>query len=387
MQSQLSGQPLAAFIRREIEVNGPMTVAQFMAWALYHPEHGYYMKGPNIGPRGDFTTSPEASPAFGKLLATHVAEVDVLLEHPPASDIVECGPGRGTLANQLLDALEAQNPSLYARSTYWLVEISPALTKLQKELLIPRHGDKCRWVADLDLIPQSIQGALIANEFIDAFPVHVIENRDGTLMEQYVEKSGEEGFAICLGTPSTPALLEFVQSYKIELQPGEQIEVNLSMIEWLKSLGRKLEKGAAAIFDYGDTYPGRYSEARRQGTLLGYFGGAVTSDITAHPGEQDLTALVDFTALKDAAEATGLTQLAMTRQVHFLLGLGLGEPAVKDTEIGRTADINAILEYRRGIQALVSMEGLGRFHVALFSKGIDSESARANLSGLRYADM
>ncbi len=87
-----------------------MTVAQFMAWALYHPEHGYYMTGPNIGPRGDFTTSPEASPAFGKLLATHVAEVDALLGHPPAFDIVECGPGRGTLAYQLLDAQEAQYP-------------------------------------------------------------------------------------------------------------------------------------------------------------------------------------------------------------------------------------------------------------------------------------
>jgi len=387
MQSQLSGQPLAALLRREIEANGPMTVAQFMAWALYHPEHGYYMKGPNIGPRGDFTTSPEASTAFGKLLATHVAEVDVLLEHPPAFDIVECGPGRGTLAYQLLDALEAQYPSLYERSTYWLVEISPALTKLQKELLVPRHGDKCRWVADLDSIPHAIQGALIANEFIDAFPVHVIENRDGTLMEQYVEKIGDEGFAICLDKPSDPALLEFLQNYGIDLQPGEQIEVNLAMREWLTSLGRKLEKGVAAIFDYGDTYPGRYSEARRQGTLLGYFGGSVTSDITAHPGEQDLTALVDFTALKDGAEAAGLTQLTLTRQAHFLLGLGLGEPAVKDAEIGRTADINAILEYRRGIQALVSMEGLGRFHVALLSKGIDPESARAKLSGLRYANI
>ncbi len=159
-------------------------------------------------------------------------------------------------------------------------------------------------------IPHPIQGALIANEFIDAFPVHVIENREGTLMEQYVEKSGEDGFAICLDKPSTPALLEFLQSYKIELQPGEQIEVNLAMTEWLDSLGRKLEKGVAAIFDYGDTSPGRYSGARRQGTLLGYFGGAVTSDITANPGEQDLTALVDFTALKDGPKPPDLRSLA-----------------------------------------------------------------------------
>ncbi|HKP54253.1 MAG TPA: SAM-dependent methyltransferase [Chloroflexia bacterium] len=387
MQSQLSAQPLAEFIRREIEAKGPVTVEQFMAWALYHPEHGYYMTGPNIGPRGDFTTSPEASPAFGKLLTRHVADVDALLEYPPAFDIVECGPGRGTLAAHLLEELEAKQPSLYRRSRYWLVEISPSLTQAQKELLVPKYGDRCRWAADLEAIPHAIEGALIANEFIDAFPVHVIENRDGVLMEQYVGNGEEAGFRIYLDKPSDPALIDFLMGYEIDLQPGEQVEVNLAMQQWLHSLGRKLERGVAAIFDYGDTAPGRYSEARRQGTLLGYFGGSVTSDITAHPGKQDLTALVDFTALKDAAEAAGLTQVCLTRQAHFLLGLGLGEPSATEAEIGRTPDINAILEYRRGMQALVSMEGLGRFHVSLLSKGIDPERARANLSGLRYSSL
>src|SRR5262245_29913526 len=98
-----------------------------MNWALYHPHYGYYSTGPKIGPRGDFTTSPEASPAFGRLLANHVADLDTLLDHPDRFDVIECGPGLGTLARGLLDALAAEKPDLYERLRYYLVEISPAL--------------------------------------------------------------------------------------------------------------------------------------------------------------------------------------------------------------------------------------------------------------------
>jgi SAM-dependent MidA family methyltransferase len=378
---------LADFIRSRIAATGPITMAQFMEWALYHPQHGYYMTGPSIGPRGDFTTSPEASPAFGRLLARHVAEVDALLDQPPAFDIVECGPGRGTLALQILDHLKSEYPALYLRATYWLVEISPALLQTQQGLLTPTHAGKCSWVMDIGSIPHDLEGALLANEFIDAFPVHVIENEGGTFREQYVENAEPGGFKITLGEPSSLALVEFLTKYRIELRPGERIEVNLAMRDWLLSLGNKLRRGLATIFDYGDTSPARYSEARRQGTLLGYFGGAVTHDVTARPGKQDLTALVDFTALKDAAEEAGLTEIGQTRQAHFLLGLGLGTTETAESVAGHTADVSALLDYRRGIQALVSMEGLGRFHVSLLAKGLDRNSARLKLSGLRYVDL
>jgi SAM-dependent MidA family methyltransferase len=378
---------LVDFIRSRIAATGPITMAQFMEWALYHPQHGYYMTGPSIGPRGDFTTSPEASPAFGRLLARHVAEVDALLEHPATFDIVECGPGRGTLAVQILDHLKAEYPTIYERATYWLVEISPALRQMQKDLLTPTHASKCSWVRRLENIPHDLEGALLANEFIDAFPVHVIENEDGTLREQYVENAEPGGFNITLGEPSNLALVEFLTKYNIELRPGERIEVNLAMRDWLLSLGRKLRRGVATLFDYGDTSPARYSEARKQGTLLGYFGGAVTHDVTARPGKQDLTALVDFTTLKDTAEEAGLTEIAQTRQAHFLLGLGLGTTETAESFAGHTADVSALLDYRRGIQALVSMEGLGRFHVSLLAKGVDQHVARNSLAALRYVDL
>src|SRR5690349_3218747 len=110
-----------------------------MEWALYHPQYGYYSGGPAIGPRGDFTTSPEASSAFGQLLANHVADVDRLLGHPSILHVVECGPGLGTLARDLLDVARDRLPDLYGRMRYWLVEVSPGLTATQKDLLAPGH--------------------------------------------------------------------------------------------------------------------------------------------------------------------------------------------------------------------------------------------------------
>src|SRR5438094_8248795 len=104
------GNALVDWIRHRLSDGGPVTFAQFMEWALYHPKYGYYSVGPNIGPRGDFTTSPEASSAFGRLLATHAMDIDTLLDHPATFHLIECGPGRGTLAGDLLDALSLSHP-------------------------------------------------------------------------------------------------------------------------------------------------------------------------------------------------------------------------------------------------------------------------------------
>src|SRR5438094_187072 len=121
-QSDGAGQenrPLLGWICDRLAEDGPVTFARFMEWALYHPEFGYYSVGPDIGPRGDFTTSPEASSAFGQLLAAHAMEIDALLGQPPTFHLIECGPGRGTLARDLLDALIQGEPELYRRLRYW----------------------------------------------------------------------------------------------------------------------------------------------------------------------------------------------------------------------------------------------------------------------------
>ncbi|MFL5734510.1 MAG: class I SAM-dependent methyltransferase [Chloroflexia bacterium] len=376
--------PLLDWICERIRERGPVTVAQFMEWALYHEQLGYYSRGPQIGPRGDFTTSPEASTAFGRLLANHLFDIDALLGHPAHFHVIECGPGLGTLAKDLLDELSSSRPDVYARTRYWLVEISPGLTAAQQTLLSPEHGGVARWARSLDEMPEGVDGALLANEVVDAFPVHVLENRGGLIMEHYVEAAPGAELRIGYGPPSRPELMTFLDKYGIDLKPGQRLEVNLAARRWVGQVRRALGRGLATIIDYGDTSPTRYSEARREGTLLGYYGGAVTDNILARPGGQDLTALVDFTALQDAAAEEGLSTVALTRQANFLLGLGLGT-AVTAESVG--GDLAAVLRNRRGLQALISPEGLGRFHVLVLSHGLDPDTARAGLSGLMYAEV
>ncbi|MDQ3927600.1 MAG: SAM-dependent methyltransferase, partial [Chloroflexota bacterium] len=289
MPPQFSGETLASSIRDEIATRGPITVAHFIQLALYHPEHGYYTRGPNIGPRGDFLTSPETSPAFGQLLARHCVEVYDLLGRPSEFHIVECGPGRGTLAADLLEALARDFAPVMERSHYWLVEISPSLRESQRKRLLPRYEGRISWASGLDELPGGLNGVLLGNEFMDAFPVHVLGNREGLLREQFVANAQAGGFRLEYGEPSDPRLEEFTRRYNIDLAPGEVIEVNLESAEWFRQASRVFDRGVVTLIDYGDVQPGRYSPQRRQGTVLGYYAGAVTPDILAHPGEQDIT--------------------------------------------------------------------------------------------------
>ena len=377
-------EPLVKWIRDLIKASGPITFARFMEHALYHPQFGYYTTGPSIGPRGDFTTSPEASPAFGKLMARHVADIDELLGHPSPFDLVECGPGQGTLAAGLLSTLAEKHPALYSRLRVWLIETSPTLVARQQKRLLPAHESIVSWQKSVGELPQGVGGALLANEFVDAFPVHVLENSRGRIQEHYVYVERDGSLHMACGPPSRPELLQFLERYDITLEPGQQVEVNLAAEEWIAQVGRLFSRGVATIIDYGDTSPGRYSEARKEGTLLGYYGGAVTKEVLARPGKQDLTALVDFTALQDASTSAGFEVLGLTRQAHFLVGLGLGTVETAGSPGG---DLLSEIKYRRGLQALVSMEGLGRFHVLLLSRGVSVSAAQEALSGLQYAHL
>jgi SAM-dependent MidA family methyltransferase len=375
---------LADWIKAEIMRGGPVTVAQFMEWALYHPEWGYYSRGPQIGPRGDFVTSPEASPVFGAMLARHVSEVDGLLGSPERFDLVECGPGTGALALHVLDTLRSSWTGLYNRLRYTLVETSPALTEQQRTLLEVEHRGRVAWARQVTAFSEPIVGAVIGNEFLDAFPVHILRHDEDQLREVYVQLSSSGGLELGFGKLSCDDLQAFVDTYALALETGDTIEVSLGAAGWLRSLGGWLARGVALFFDYGDTQPRRYSEARRGGTLLGYGGGQVSDDPLAMPGERDLTALVDFTHMSDAAKQGGMDVLGITRQATFLVGLGLGEGNASPLAQG---DVPGALKFRKGLQALVSMEGLGRFHVLALSKGLNPELAAKSLSGLRYKDI
>jgi SAM-dependent MidA family methyltransferase len=251
-------------------------------------------------------------------------------------------------------------------------------------LLKESHSDRVVWYSALNEIVTPIRGAVIANEFLDTFPVHVFGVKGGELLELYVDTGPDGNLTTVFAPVSTSRLLEFIENYQIALAEGERIEVSMAAAAWMAELSRKFERGIATFIDYGDVQPGRYSVARRQGTLLGYRGGAVTDSPLIYPGEQDLTALVDFTHMKDAAVRSGLEFLAITRQAAFLIGLGLGEG---DFAASAHGAVSEALAYRKGLQALISMEGLGRFHVMVLSKGVDAGETNGALSGLRYGDV
>jgi SAM-dependent MidA family methyltransferase len=298
--------------------------------------------------------------------------------------VVEFGPGLGTLARDLLDRLKRDEPDLYARVRYTLVDVSPALVATQRERLFPDHEQLVEWRSADDALPHGTAGAVIANEVVDAFPVHVVENRGGALREHYVALDGGGLLELEYGPLSDTNLERFLSENAIALEPGERVEINLAVEDWLARLGARLKRGVVLIVDYGDTAPSRYSPARREGTLLGYHGGAVTDNVLARPGEQDLTALVDFTALERAAVRAGFGVVGLTRQAPFLLGLGLGTDLTPE---GEAAGLDDALAMRRGMHALIDMDGLGRFHVLLLSKGLEIDRARARLAGLRFTTL
>ena len=139
-----------------------------------------------------------------------MAEVDALLERPLHLDIIECGPGKGTLAHDLLDELSATSADLYSRVRYWLVEISPVLAQAQRDALLPAHAGVAKWCDSLQELPPGLQGAVIANELIDAFPVHVLENRAGDILEEFVTINGTDELALVLLPVSDTRLQAFL---------------------------------------------------------------------------------------------------------------------------------------------------------------------------------
>lgn len=275
-----------------------MRFRDFMARALYDPQHGYYASGrAKIGRKGDFFTSVSVGPLFGALLARQFAEIWEKLGRPADFTLVEQGAHDGTLAADVLAALPVECP---ARLT--IIEPSPHWRALQQAKLARRE---VRWVGSVEALEPFV-GVHYSNELLDAFPVHLLRQVDGEWHERAVAVKGE-GFGWVDAPFSDDRLREHLGG-SVSLR-----EINLEALDWIKALAAKVTRGVVLAIDYGytraDLPPGGSLEA-----------------ITSHrrvdpldtPGDVDLTAHVDFTAL---AEASGLDVLGFTDQHHFLTGL------------------------------------------------------------------
>lgn len=314
-------QSLLDHLRARLEREGAMTVADFMSEALTHPWAGYYMHGDPFGapgPQGgDFITAPEISQMFGELIGVWCADTWLRLGRPSPCQLVELGPGRGTL---MADALRAtrQVPGFHDALQVKLVEISPALRERQREAL-GTHG--AAWLDNVGQIAEAPL-LLIANEFFDALPVRQFEQtRDGWAERVVVlaaadDKEGRD-LAFGLAAPS-PANRPLIPPSLREAPEGSVVEVCPAALNIAAFLGHRLARqpGAALVIDYGSARP-------TAGPTLQALRRHQRHEVLEQPGTADLTAHVDFASLAQAATAAGCAAHGPVGQGAFLAALGI----------------------------------------------------------------
>jgi len=328
-------------LRDEIGRHGGwISFARYMEIALYEPGLGYYAGGaPKFGPGGDFVTAPELGSLFGRTLARQLQSLSL--------PVLEFGAGSGALAQTLVS---------HGITDYTIVETSAALRARQEA----RLGHSVRW---LDRLPERMRGVVIANEVVDAMPVHAVAWRGDAIMERGV--GFHDGKLAWSERPAANELLRHAQSLPVTA-PYES-EIGLIGQSWMRELGRRVEHGVVFIIDYGFPRREYYHPQRSAGTLMCHYRHRAHADPFAHPGEEDITAHVDFTALAEAALEGGLELLGYTTQAQFLVNCGI-------TEVLAEANIESALHYAplaAEAQKLLSPAEMGElFKVLAVGRGI-----------------
>jgi SAM-dependent MidA family methyltransferase len=330
-------------IAAELAASGNwISFARYMELALHEPGLGYYAAGARkLGAGGDFVTAPEMTPLYGRTLARQVEQV-----LQPGEAVLEFGAGSGALAEQILGEIDAP---------YFILETSPELRARQEQKL----GNRAKW---LDRMPQKFRGVMIANEVVDAMPVHAVSWSKAGISERGVREN-ENQLAWSL-RPAEGALLEAAQAISIE---GDyESEINLMAPLWMKLLARVLERGAVFIIDYGFPAGEYYHPQRSMGTLACHYRHRSHGDPFFLPGLQDITAHVDFSAL---ARASDLDVLGFASQAYFLVNCGI-TGLLEDED---SADAGRYLPAASAVQKLLSPSEMGElFKVLALGRGVDA---------------
>lgn len=343
---------LADEIKALIAAEGPMPLARYMALALGHPVHGYYVARDPIGRHGDFTTAPEISQMFGEILGVWAAHMWRAMGAPSSVGLVELGPGRGTL---MADALRAMRvvPGLAAALTVHLVEMSPALRARQKDMLAALSVP-IAWHEALADVPQ---GPLIvlANEFLDALPLHQYEKRAGRWHERVVGVDGDGRLALGLAPDAVP---EALIAARFRAAPDGAIFERAPAREAIAAeVVQRFARapGAALFIDYGHARSGL-------GDTFQAVRGHAYADPFADPGEADLTSHVDFEAVASAARHGGAEVHGPIGQGAFLLRLGMAERARR---LATGKNVETVRDIFSALDRLTSAEGMGTLFQAL----------------------
>lgn len=381
------------------QAGGWIAFDEWMHRALYTPGLGYY-SGPRspLGVHGDFVTAPELSPLFGQAVAAQAAQWLRATAPQGPWHVLELGAGTGALAASVLPALAvAGTPA----DRYSILEVSGLLRSQQAHTLEHRAPDWRGRVDWLDALPSSFTGVILANEVIDALPVRLFERAETGWQELGVALARDtSGFVLtaqvsgasavsdasgALASPGAPASsapsargsadrgLPTGLPDPAHFPPGYRLELAEQARAWMSSLGQSLARGAALIIDYG--FPARelFHPQRAGGTLMAHFRHRAHADLLSRPGLQDITAHVDFSALAQAGEATGLHLAGYTSQARFLLNCGILEHA--QSLAAPAATDPAAVRALGALQTLLSEAEMGElFKVIAFTRGLDPAS-------------
>ncbi|MFT4561999.1 MAG: SAM-dependent MidA family methyltransferase [Gammaproteobacteria bacterium] len=368
---------LSERIRRSIlEEAGPIGFDEYMRMALYEPGLGYYLGSAiKFGVDGDFITAPELSPLFGASVARQCFSI---LEHT-GGDILEFGAGSGFLAAHVLITLDELG---VVPGRYMILELNPRMRERQSQVLqelAPHMFGRVEWLNDLPA--SKINGVILANEIVDALPVKIFRAARNEIYERRVaqtdgrfawsETLAPEGLASAIGARVDPSIIAADNHYVSE--------INISIEPWVNDLARVMDNAVALIFDYGFTGADYYSRDRTQGTLMCHFRHRQHDDPFWFPGLQDITASVDFTALAEAADSSGIRVAGFAEQGNFLLANGLLDDAQRRAENGDDRTL-ARIAYETKVLTLPSEMG-SRFKVLALTKGYNLA-----LSGFQLRD-
>jgi SAM-dependent MidA family methyltransferase len=357
-EAQRHSRRLTDLISAQIGARGGwISFAEFMDMAMHARGLGYYAAGAaKLGPEGDFVTAPGISPLFGRTLAVQIEEVLART----GGCVLELGAGTGALAADLLQALDATGLA----ENYLVLETSADFVQRQKALLSRRCPALVSRVHWLDAIPAGFSGVMLANEVLDALPVHLVVWREDGIRERGV--GWRDGHFAWIERPVGPGALRDAAA-AISAAPGYMSEIALAGPALVKSLAASLRAGMLLFIDYGFGRREYYHPQRSKGTLMCHYRHRAHDDPFFFPGLQDVTAHVDFTAVAEAAIDAGLTLLGYATQAQFLVNCGIAQM------LSRTPadDVSAYLPLAAGVQKLLSPAEMGElFKVIALGRGI-----------------
>ena len=369
--------PLRQAIEQEIRERGPILFSRYMDLCLYDPDLGYYSRNAEqFGKAGDFYTSSDVHAVFGRLLARQFEEMWRALGSPRQIELIELGPGRGLFAQDVLDWSEKKFLDFFRALHYVLIEQSPALRERMKETLsLHLESGKAKLAAVNQTSNPDTPTIVFANEFFDALPVEIlsakgslrIDTHDGRFVETWAEASPEE--------------LEFLDRYSIHPEPEERIEAPLAAQESMDRIAASIHRGFFIVIDYGYTREEQLA-GRHRGTLKAIRQHSVSADAYEAPGEQDITADVNFTSLAAAAAKQGMQTQKLITQSQFLMGIGEAKQFADAFEECHLPQERAKVAMQ--LKHLVTPAGMGEcFQVLIASKGVEQKRIES-LSGLSF---